>query len=131
MDIQSILISFAGSSVLTSIVGWLVNRKLNIIAAQKAEVGVKSDIADYTAKILLQAEERVKQALSDRDRAIRERDEAYMEAKEQRKAKQEYRDKAHKLEIRAKELEFRLKEEQWHRCEAVSCKDRIPPRIEK
>jgi hypothetical protein len=137
MDIQSILVAFAGSSTFTTVLGWRVNRKLNAIAAQKAEVEVKSDTADYTAKILDQADKRVEQTIADRERAISERDKAYTEAKEQRKAKQEHRQnwlneqaKSHRLELQVKELEGRLREERWYRCETIACQRRVPPRTE-
>jgi hypothetical protein len=134
MDILSIITAIAGSGILTAVVGFFQNRRINQASAVAAE---RTTEADYTERILKQADDRVAQALADRDRAFKERDDAYAESKLQRKAKQEWRDKffaeqaaKHSLELELADTKAMLKEERWHRCEAPACNERKPPRNE-
>jgi microcompartment protein CcmL/EutN len=121
---------------------WLGSRALNKTIAKinesQAEMNfaqADSTSADYAEKIIKQADERVTQALADKERSMTERDAAYTEAKAQRKAKQEWRDKyfdeqkAHiTTQLELKDTQGRLSEEAWHRCETNGCANRIPPR---
>lgn len=148
MDIANTLIQLGGLGVFTSLFAWLGNRKLNRTIAEMNTSAAKKTLADaeisraeadstsadYTEKIIKQSDERVMQALTDRDRAISERDAAYAEAKGQRKSKQEWRDKFldeekahHATQLSLKDTEGLLKEAKWNECK-LNCAKRVPPR---
>jgi hypothetical protein len=150
MDLTNILIQ---TGALTGIIGGLgalgakwVNRrldrtieKINLSQAEmnkaQATATEQTSEADYAEKIIKQSDERVKQALDDKERAVSERDAAYAEAKGQRKAKQEWREKYfeeekahHATQLSLKDTEAKLAEAEWHRCEVNGCSKRMPPR---
>lgn len=84
MDLVSILTAIGASGVVTAVVSWVQNRRINNATAYAATHNAE---ADYTCRIIEQADKRVAQALDDRDRAFRERAEAYETAKRQCKDK--------------------------------------------
>lgn len=134
MNIVEILSAVGVSGVITGVLALFQDRRIRKATAVASE---RTTEADYTTKILEQADERVKQALDDRERAFAERDKAYTEAKEQRRAKQEWREKffceqeaKHALELERAELNAQLQQERWYRCEKPMCKARRPPRKE-
>lgn len=121
MDWITLASALGISGILQLIVTAFQNRKINK--------------ADYAQKIIDQCEQRVKQALDDRDEARKERNEAWADAKGQRKAKQEWRDRYfaeqkvhHETQLTLKDTLTKLAETEWHRCEVNGCKDRMPPR---
>lgn len=116
------------SGAVTAVVSGLLNKRITTATANNST-------ADYTEKIIRQADERVAQAISDYNRAIKERDEAYAESKGQRNAKRDHRKLAeqlreenHQLQLRVKDVESKLAIAEWHRCEIVACAKRVPPR---
>ncbi len=128
-------ILLGGGGIISSIVMAYMNRRVTRAQALQIESQAKTGNADYADKIIEQANERVSQALADRDRALKERDDAYIESKAQRKAKQEWREKynalvqeKHTLELDNKDLLAKLNEADWHRCEVNGCGNRVPPR---
>lgn len=130
MDWISLLSAIGFSGILTAIVGAVQNKRINKATADNSS-------ADYTSKIIAQAEDRVNQVLEDRARMLQERNEAYTESKGQRKAKQEMREKLHaeqtlrhETELKLKDAEAKLQEAEWFRCETIACNKRVPPRKE-
>jgi hypothetical protein len=128
MDWTTIIVAFVANGVLLGIVTGLQNRRINRASANNSD-------AEYSSKIIQQSDERVRQALDDRDRVMRERNDAYEESKGQRKAKQEWREKFHdeqkthhETQLLLKDTENKLSEAEWHRCEMNGCTRRIPPR---
>ncbi len=131
MNIADILTAVGVNSILLAVIAFFQNRHINNATAKATE---RSTEADYTKRILEQADDRVNQAIADRDRVVKERDEAYLEAKAQRKAKQEWRDKffaeqaeRHAVELKLKDSEAERIKERYYRCE-VECPGRVPPR---
>jgi hypothetical protein len=137
--LQALLASTGFSTLLITIFGAWQNRKINRI---KTEAEANTAEADYSERIIKQANERVDQAIDDRNRAIadrdrirNERDAAYGEIKVQRKAKQEWREKfyaeqesKHALHLKLKDTELKMSEERSFRCEVEDCPNRKPPR---
>lgn len=128
MDWVSLVSAIGFSGILTAVVTGIQNKRINKASANNSD-------ADYSAKILAQADERVAQALSDRDRAMKERDEAYAEAKGQRKSKRDWREvsvalerEKHALQLEVKDLSAKITVLEWHKCEVTGCANRMPPR---
>lgn len=123
-----LLLAVVTSGIITAVVTGIQNKRITNATANNGN-------ADFTAKIIEQAEQRVKHAIDDRDRALAERNDSYAEAKGQRKAKQEWRDKFLKLEkeshtkdLRIKDLEAALAQAEWDKCTVNGCSGRKPPR---
>lgn len=149
MDLVNLFTSLGGVGALGGLFAWLGNRALNrtiekineanarktLADAEISHAEADSTSADYAEKIIKQSDERVAQALADRDRAVTERDAAYVEAKGQRKAKQEWRGKFlaeekehHATQLTLKDTEGLLKEAKWNECKVNGCVKRVPPR---
>lgn len=128
MDWVSLISAIGVSSVLTTVVTGVLNKRINRATANNSN-------ADYAEKIIKQSDERVAQVLADYNRAMKERDDAFAESKNQRKAKHDWREKAmsaqttmHEQQLRIKDLESTVKLLEYHKCEIFACSKRVPPR---